>query len=134
MIRKYHNHKLQSNPLHRKEEPHNYDQTPRRQTKQSNKLSLPHQDDCKTRKNIKSRITKHTTITESRIGSNTQQRINNNRTTNLEWTVALSTVGLKCTSPKILLLLIRHKIRVCLLIFKKRTGSRSWNIFLLFIP
>ena len=28
-------------------------QTPGRQTKQSNQLSLPHQDDCKARKNIK---------------------------------------------------------------------------------
>ena len=35
MIRNYHNHKL------REEEPHNNHKTPGRQTKQSNKLSLP---------------------------------------------------------------------------------------------
>ena len=37
------------NPLHHKEESHNKYETPGRQTKQSNQLSLPHQDDCKTR-------------------------------------------------------------------------------------
>ena len=47
MIRKYHNHKLQTNPWHCKEEPHNNQETPRSQTKQSNQLSLPHQDDFK---------------------------------------------------------------------------------------
>ena len=49
MIRKYHNHKLQTNPWHREVESHNNDETPGRQTKQSNQLSLPHQDDYKTR-------------------------------------------------------------------------------------
>ena len=53
MIRKYHNHKLQTNPRYRKEEPHNNHETPGRQTKQSIKPSLPHQDDCKTRRDIK---------------------------------------------------------------------------------
>ena len=53
MIRKYHNHKLQTNPWHREEEPHNHHKTPGRPTKQSNKLSVPHQDDCKTRMDIK---------------------------------------------------------------------------------
>ena len=48
MIRIYHNHKLQTNPWHREEEPHNTLETPGRQTTQSNQLSLPHQDDCKT--------------------------------------------------------------------------------------
>ena len=52
MIRKYHNHKLQTNPWHRKEEPHNNHETPGRQTKQSNELPLPHQDDCKTRRDV----------------------------------------------------------------------------------
>ena len=52
MIRKYHNHKLQTNPWHREEEPHNNYKTPGRQTKQSNQPSLPHQDDCKTRRDI----------------------------------------------------------------------------------
>ena len=41
MIRKYHNHKLQTNPWHREEELHNNLETPGRQTKQSNQLSLP---------------------------------------------------------------------------------------------
>ena len=41
------------NPRHREEEPHNNHETQGRQTKQSNKLSLPHQDDCKTRMDIK---------------------------------------------------------------------------------
>ena len=55
MIRKYHNHKphrqAQGTP---EEEPHNHQETPGRQTKQSNQLSesLPHQDDCKTRSDI----------------------------------------------------------------------------------
>ena len=35
MIRKYHNHKLQTNPRHRKEEPRNNHDTPGRQNKQS---------------------------------------------------------------------------------------------------
>ena len=49
MIRKYHNHRLQTNPSHRKEEPHINHETPERQTKQSTQLSLPHRDDCITR-------------------------------------------------------------------------------------
>ena len=44
MIRKYHNHKLQTTPWHREEEPLNHHETPGRQIKQSNQLSLPHQD------------------------------------------------------------------------------------------
>ena len=49
MIRKYHNHTLSTNPLHRKEEPQNIysNKTFARQQKQSNQLSLPLQDDCK---------------------------------------------------------------------------------------
>ena len=43
---------LQTNPLQREEEPHNNHETPGRQTKQSNQLSLPHQDDCKTKMDI----------------------------------------------------------------------------------
>ena len=53
MIRKYNNRKLQTNPWHRKEEPHNNHETPGRQTKPSNQLSLPIKDDCKTRIGIK---------------------------------------------------------------------------------
>ena len=53
MIRKYHNHKLQTTPWHREEEPLNHQKTPGRQIKQSNQLSLPHQDDCNARMDIK---------------------------------------------------------------------------------
>ena len=45
MIRKYHNHKLQTTLWHREEQPLNHHKTPGRQIKQSNQLSLPHQDD-----------------------------------------------------------------------------------------
>ena len=53
MIRKYHNHKPQTTPWHRKEEPLNHYKTPGTQIKQSNQLSLPQQDDCNTRMDIK---------------------------------------------------------------------------------
>ena len=53
MIRKYHNHKLQTNPWHREEEPLNHHATPGRQIKQSNHPSRPHQDDCNSRMDIK---------------------------------------------------------------------------------
>ena len=53
MIRKYHNHKLQTKPWHREEEPHNNHVTPGRQTKLSDQLSLPNRDDCKTRMDTK---------------------------------------------------------------------------------
>ena len=49
MIRIYHNHKPQTTTCHREEEPLNHHETPGRQMKQSNQLSLPHQDDCNTR-------------------------------------------------------------------------------------
>ena len=49
----YHNHKLQTTPWHREEEPLNHNETPGRQIKQINQLSLPHQDDCSTRMDIK---------------------------------------------------------------------------------
>ena len=52
MIRKYHNKKLQTTPWQREEEPLNHE-TPGRQTKQSNQLSLPHQDDRNTRMDTK---------------------------------------------------------------------------------
>ena len=45
MIRKYHNHKLQTTPWHREEEPLNHHETPGRQIKQSNQLSLSHQEE-----------------------------------------------------------------------------------------
>ena len=93
MIRKYHNHKLQTTPWHHEEEPPNHHETPGRQIKQSNQLSLPHQDDCNTRMDIKQRTTKHGTITDSNKGSNNKQKVNNNRTTALERTAAQATGG-----------------------------------------
>ena len=97
MIRKYHNHKLQTNPCHFEEEPPQQSRvTPGKQRKYSNQLSLPHQDDWKTRMDIKLRTTKHRTITESHNGSNNQHRINNNITTVSEQTAAKATGRLKC--------------------------------------
>ena len=45
MIRKYHNHTLQTKPQHREEEPQNTNshKTSGRQLKKNNELSLPHQ-------------------------------------------------------------------------------------------
>ena len=40
------------NPWHREEEPLNHHETPGRQIKQSNHLSLPHQDVCNPRMDI----------------------------------------------------------------------------------
>ena len=84
MIRKYHNHKLETNPWHREEELNNNHGAPVRQTKQSNQLSLPHQDDCKTCIGHKVTLTKHKTFTKFHNGSSNQQRIKN-RTNTLEW-------------------------------------------------
>ena len=70
MIRKCHNHTPQTIPRHRKEEPQNSDchKTSGRQVKQSNQVSLPHQNDCKIRRykvlNNKTR-TKHRTTTNN---------------------------------------------------------------------
>ena len=88
MIRKYHNHKTQTTLWHREEEPLNHQETPGRQIKRSNQLSLPHQDDNNTRTDTKQRATKHRTITDSHNGSNNKQKVTNNRTTALEWTAA----------------------------------------------
>ena len=44
MIQKYHNHKPQTNQWDREKEPHNHHETPGRQTKQNNQLSLSNQD------------------------------------------------------------------------------------------
>ena len=53
MIRKYYNHKPQKTLWHREEELLNHHETQGRQIKQNNQLSLPHQDDCNTRMDIK---------------------------------------------------------------------------------
>ena len=82
----YHNQKLQTNSGHREQEPHNNRETSARQTKQSNQLSFPHQDDCKTGMGITLHTTKHKTITDSHNGSNIKQWLNNNRTAALERT------------------------------------------------
>ena len=65
MIRKYHNHKPQTTLWHREEELLIHHETPGRQIKQSNQLSLPHQDDCNTRMDINKCTTKHRSITDS---------------------------------------------------------------------
>ena len=44
------------------------------QIKQSNQVSLPHQDDCNTRMDIKLHTTKHKTITYFHNGSNNKQK------------------------------------------------------------
>ena len=61
------------------DEPLSHHKTPGRQTKQSNQLSLPNQDDCNTRMGIKLRTTKDRTITDSHNGSDNKQKVNNNR-------------------------------------------------------
>ena len=43
MIRKYHNYKPQTTPWYREVEPVKNHESPGRQIKQSNRLSLPHQ-------------------------------------------------------------------------------------------
>ena len=53
MISKYHKHKLQTTLWHREEEPLTRHETPGRQIKQSNQLSLLDQDDYNTRMDIK---------------------------------------------------------------------------------
>ena len=88
MIRKYHNHKPQTTLWHREEERPNHHETPGRQFKQSNQLSLPNQDDCNTRTDTKQRTTKHRTITYSHNESTNKQKVNNNRTTALKRTAA----------------------------------------------
>ena len=75
MIRKYHTHKPQQTPWHHEEEPLNHHETPGRQTKQSNQLSLHHQDDCNTRMETTQRTIKHRTTTDPHNGSNNKQKV-----------------------------------------------------------
>ena len=77
-IRKYHKHKPQATPWHREEEPLNHHEIPGRQNKQSNQLSLLHQDDCNNRMDIKLRTTKQRTSYRLPNGSNNKQKVNNN--------------------------------------------------------
>ena len=55
MIKKYHNHTLQTIPWQREEEPQNTNShmTSGRQLKQNYQLSLPRQDVCKTKNDTK---------------------------------------------------------------------------------
>ena len=75
-------------PMAPQERATQHHKTPGRQTKRSSQLSLPHQDDCKTRMNINSRTTKQSTLTDSHNWRNNKQQVNNNRTTALERTAA----------------------------------------------
>ena len=79
MIRKYHNHKLQTNLWHRGEQLHNNHEIPGKQTKQSNQLFLPHQDDCKTILDTKKRTAKH-----KQSQNPTMSVTNNNESTTTE--------------------------------------------------
>ena len=72
-------HKPLTIPWHLEEEPPKHHETPERQIKQSNQLSLPHQDDCNIRTDTKQHSTKHRTITDSHNGNNNKQKVNNNR-------------------------------------------------------
>ena len=92
MIRKYHKHKLQTNPWHREEEPQNNHETLGRQSKATSSL-FPIKMTAKLEW-TQSNAQQNRTITESHNGSNNQQRINNNRTTALEQTAAKATGGL----------------------------------------
>ena len=88
MIRKYHNHKARTTPWHREEEPLNHHETPGRQIKQSNQLSLPHQGDCNTRmeSNIQQNIEQ---LQAPTMGVTINKNVNNNRTTALERKLSL---------------------------------------------
>ena len=59
MIRKYHNHKLQTTPWHRKEELLNHHETQGRQIKQSNQLSLQYRSRMIDEGGSKPNIKKH---------------------------------------------------------------------------
>ena len=61
------------NPVDCEIEPLNHHDKPGRKNKQSNQLSLPHQDDCNTRTDTKQRAAKHRTVTDSHNGSNNKQ-------------------------------------------------------------
>ena len=79
MIRKYHNRKPQTTPWHREEEPLNRHETPGRQIKQSNQISLPHQNDYNTRmdiSNVQQNIEQLQTLTMEVIINKSQQQQN----------------------------------------------------------
>ena len=78
MIRKYHNHKLQVNPWHREEEPHNNHEAPGRPTKQSGSL-FPIKMIAKLERIQSNAQQNHRTTTDSHNGSNNKQQQQNRR-------------------------------------------------------
>ena len=103
MIRKFHSHKLQTNPWHQEVEPHNNHETPGRQTKQSNQPSLPNQDECKTKIDVKQRTKNIEQLQNPTMGVT----INNESTT---------TEGERGTSPSINGKFTNFKIKIIPLI------------------
>ena len=81
-----------------------------KQIKQSNQLSLPHQDDCNTRMDITYRGTKHRTVTDSHYGSNNKQKVNNNRIKALDGTATRSEWRLSFDKWCDSLVVIKHYI------------------------
>ena len=83
MIRKYHNHTLQTNPRHRKEEPQNIysNKTFVWQQKQNNQLSLPLQDDWKLERTQRNAYKQRQTQNLHKQLEGHKQRTNNNITT-----------------------------------------------------
>ena len=82
MIRKYHNHTLQTNPRHREEAPHKNQKTPGRQTKQKNQLSFPIKMFAKlekTQSNSEKKWIKHKTPQRKQQSTANQQQQYNHR-------------------------------------------------------
>ena len=69
MIRKYPKHKPQTNLWRCEEELHNNHKTPGKQTKRSNQLFLPYQDDCQTRMDIKQHTANIEQLQNRKIGA-----------------------------------------------------------------
>ena len=91
MIKKYHSHKLQTNPWHHEEEPHTNHQEDKLSKATSSLFPIKIAKLEWTYYNVQQ---KHRTFTDSHNGTKNKQPVNNNRTTNLEWTAALATGGL----------------------------------------
>ena len=86
MIKKYQNHKLQTNLWHHEEEPHNNHETPGRQKRKATNSLFSIEMIAKLEWSQSNKQQSRTVI-ESHNGSNNQLRINN-RTTSLEQTAA----------------------------------------------
>ena len=90
MIRKYHNHKLQTNPWHREEEPRTNHEAPGRQKSKATSSLFPIKMIVKlewTQSNVQQNIEQLQTLTMG-----VHVTINNNRTTVLE-RIAVKTAG-----------------------------------------